>query len=266
MVKIIAEIGWNHMGDMKLAKKMIKAAKVNGADYAKFQTWSVDRLKSGPWDDDGRKEIYENAELSLEKHKQLKKYCDKIGIEFLSSVFSIQDIELLSKVTTKAVKIPSFESRNIYLIQRAIATFDHVFISTGTSTFQEIKDSLAGLPMHKMTILHCVSSYPCNPETANLEKINLLKELAFNVGYSDHIKGVESAKVALEYDIDVIEKHFTIDHDLPGRDNKFAILPHELKDLRDYLDLREKMKQDKGPGFMDSEIEAREIMTGRFNG
>ena len=112
MTKLIAEIGWNHMGDMKLAKEMILAAKESGCDFAKFQTWSVDRLKPGVWDTDGRREIYEKAELDLDKHIELKQYCDEVGIQFMSSVFSIEDAKLLKQVVTDYVKIPSFESRN----------------------------------------------------------------------------------------------------------------------------------------------------------
>ena len=124
MTKLIAEIGWNHMGDMTLAKDMITAAKESGCDFAKFQTWSVDRLKSGVWDTDGRREIYEKAELDLDKHFDLKNYCDEIGIGFMSSVFSIQDAELLRQVVTDYVKIPSFESRNEELINYCNDNFD----------------------------------------------------------------------------------------------------------------------------------------------
>ena len=113
MTRLIAEIGWNHMGDMPLAKEMISAAKESGASYAKFQTWSVSRLKPGIWDDDGRKEIYTKAELKKEQHYELKEYCDSIGeIKFLSSVFSIEDAKLLHGVSNEYVKIPSMESRN----------------------------------------------------------------------------------------------------------------------------------------------------------
>ena len=138
MTKLIAEIGWNHMGDMKLAKKMILSAKKSGADFAKFQTWSVDRLKPGVWDTDGRREIYENAELDLNKHLDLKEYCDKVDIGFMSSVFSIKDAELLKQVTTDYVKIPSFESRNSDLIKYCVDNFNKLLISTGTSNFHEI--------------------------------------------------------------------------------------------------------------------------------
>ena len=94
MTKLIAEIGWNHMGDMKLAKEMISAAKESGADFAKFQTFDIKRLKSGPWDTDGRREIYKEAQLDFDKHIELKEYCDEVGIGFMSSVFSIEDAKL----------------------------------------------------------------------------------------------------------------------------------------------------------------------------
>ena len=103
-VLLIAEIGWNQFGDINLAKKMIKSAYESGANYAKFQTWSVKRLKKGSWDEDGRREIYNKAELSREDHVELIKYCKSIGIEFLSSVFSIEDAMLLKSLGVKEVK------------------------------------------------------------------------------------------------------------------------------------------------------------------
>ena len=124
MIKIIAEIGWNHCGDLELAKKMAKAAQESGATYAKYQTWSVSRLKPGSWDKDGRREIYEKAELSEQDHTELINYCNKIGITFLSSVFSISDAELLVKLGCKEVKIPSFESRNHELIKYCNSKFE----------------------------------------------------------------------------------------------------------------------------------------------
>ena len=109
---IIAEIGWNHMGDMKLAEKMIIKAKEAGCNIAKFQTWKVDRLKNGDWDNDGRREIYIKAELSEEKHKFLIQSCRDKSIKFMSSAFSVEDAELLNKLNCECVKIPSFEIAN----------------------------------------------------------------------------------------------------------------------------------------------------------
>ena len=113
---LIAEIGWNHMGNMDIAEKMIKKAKESGCDIAKFQTWKVNRLKSGEWDTDGRREIYNNAELSEEKHYFLKKKCKENSIDFLSSAFSIEDAKLLINIGCKSIKIPSFEVSNIDLL------------------------------------------------------------------------------------------------------------------------------------------------------
>ena len=266
MTKIISEIGWNHMGDMDLAKRMILESVNNGADMVKFQTWSVDRLKSGPWDEDGRLEIYKKAELSKDQHLELYEYSDKLCIPFFSSVFSVEDAELLSEVQTERVKIASFEARNPTLLTYCDSRFDTMYISTGTTTIDEIKESLNYIHNAEIVLLHCVSSYPLEYANANLPRINSLEKLCDRVGYSDHTFGVEGSKAALEYDVEVIEKHFTIDHDLPGRDNKFAILPHELKELSDYIRLREEMNVNHGNGYLECEEEAREVMTGRFDG
>ena len=122
-------------------------------------------------------------------------------------------------------------------------------MSTGTSKFSEIKENLENTCKYfptsvggynkKLILMHCVSSYPCEPSRANLPKINLLRELCeqtpgldkFEIGYSDHCEGIEVAKQSLEYGVDWIEKHFTIDKNLPGRDNKFSILPDEIETI-----------------------------------
>lgn len=265
MIKVIAEIGWNHCGDMNLAKEMILAAKESGATYAKFQSWSVSKLKAGDWDSDGRREIYEKAELTKERHIELIDYCNKVGIKFLSSVFSIRDAELLVELGVKEVKIPSFESRNHELIEYCDKNFKTVFMSTGTSTFDEIKESLRFLKLCDLYLLHCVSTYPCNPSMSNITRMNRLKTLHMPVGYSDHIQGVESAKVAIGEGAEVIEKHFTTDNDLPGRDNKFAILPHEMKDLTDYIAIRDEMFISHGTGYQSSESDSRTNYAGRFD-
>src|SRR5210317_1210710 len=266
MVKIIAEIGWNHGGDMELAKEMIRAAAEAGATYAKFQSWSASRLKPGVWDTDGRREIYEKAELTRERHIELINYCNEVGIKFMSSVFSIKDAELLVRLGVADVKIPSFESRNHDLITYCDQNFKSVFMSTGTSTFKEIQESVQFIKFSDFYLLHCVSTYPCRPTQANLLRMVKLKSLNFPVGYSDHIQGVESAKVAIGEGAIVVEKHFTTDNDLPGRDNKFAILPHQMKDLTDYIQIRSQMFISHGDGFQESEADSRNNYTGRFDG
>ena len=267
MTKLIAEIGWNHMGDMKLAKEMISAAKESGADFAKFQTWSVSRLKRGSWDTDGRREIYENAELSFDKHIELKEYCDTVGIGFMSSVFSIEDAKLLKNVVTDYVKIPSFESRNSKLISYCKDNFDKLLISTGTSNWNEVRENVHNLGCDKFVLLHCVSSYPCNLDIVNLPRIDSLKNIGCGIaGFSDHTQGIDTSIIALGYGLEFIEKHFTIDNDLPGRDNKFAILPDDMKRLGEYIKISNKVMDSKGSDFQECELDSRENYTGRFDG
>ena len=128
------------MGDMDLAEKMIKAASDSGAGYAKFQTWSTSRLKSGEWDNDGRRQIYEKAELSVKDHEYLIDVCKKYKIQFLSSCFSVEDARLLKNLNQKKIKIPSMEIRNHKLIEYCIDEFDYLFISTGTANKEDLEN------------------------------------------------------------------------------------------------------------------------------
>jgi len=253
------------MGDMNMAREMISASKDNGADFVKFQTWSVSRLKKGPWDKDGRLEIYKKAELSKDQHFELYEYSNKIGIDFFSTPFSIEDCELLKSVQNKFVKVASFESTNRELLEYCDRNFDTLFISTGTKSLNEVKGSLKFLKKSKYYLFHCVSSYPTEPKDCNLPRINSLKKICDKVGFSDHTKGIEVTKISLEYNLDFIEKHFTLNRNLPGRDNKFALLPNELNDLSNYIKLREQANTNHGDSYLEVEKESRKWMTGRFS-
>ncbi len=264
MTKFIAEIGWNHMGDMDLAKKMILAAKENGADYVKTQIFDIKFLKDGPWMEDGRKEIYEKSQLSDEKYLELLEYSKKIGINFFTSIFNTDAAKRVNKFQKDIIKIPSTESRNKELIKYCNDNFDKVLISTGTSSENELIEIKNNLNKSNYIFLHCVSAYPCDPKIANLKRINFIKKLSKEYGYSDHTPGIEIAKMSLEFDINFLEKHFTLDNSLPGRDNKFAILPEDLKNFKDYLNDREKAHIFHGNDFLKEEEEARNIYTGRW--
>ena len=263
--KIIAEIGWNHMGDMNLAKEMISAAAESGADYAKFQTWSVANLKDGPWNADGRLEIYKKAELSRDQHADLMEYCNAKNIQFLTSIFNINDAQWLSEVCGHAIKIPSHEIYNSELIKEVDGKFESLFVSTGAARWSEVEMIPQIIEESDCTLLHCVSAYPCSFENINLPRIRALRELSPSVGYSGHLFGIEDAIAALSYDIDLIEKHFTIDRTLPGRDNENAILPEEMKTLTDYSRSYFSMNIDKGREFQNSELDVVENYRGRWS-
>lgn len=265
---LIAEIGWNHMGEMDLAKEMIKQASENGASIAKFQTWKVSRLKSGEWDLDGRREIYEKAELSKDDHKFLISCCNEFGIEFMSSVFSIPDAQLLVDLGCNKVKIPSFEVANYELLNFCKINFQTIYVSTGTATEKEIKKlaELFDCFQGDLIVMHCVSAYPCEADLINLPRISKLNNYFKNVGFSDHTQGILAAVASLKYSPVAIEKHFTVDKNLPGRDNKFAILPEELKDLSNYFELYPKFEKDNGLDYISQESISREQYRGRFDG
>lgn len=270
-MKIIAEIGWNHMGDVLLAEKMIVSAAKAGATHAKFQTWSVNFLKDGPWNLDGRREIYEKAQLTEEKHYLLKEICLNNNIEFLTSCFSHRQVPFISDMCDE-IKIPSTEISNEKLLQKVIENFKnkknhHVYISTGASTTNEVKNVIQEFEKNNLnfTILHCVSCYPTPEEVCNLSRINYLYSLHKNVGYSGHYDGIEDAIIAIELGATVIEKHFTIDKNLPGRDNKFALLPEDMLFLTNFIKKREKMLKSLGDEFLENEKEMRQVYRGRWD-
>lgn len=289
MCKVIAELGWNFLGNMDLAEKMIVEAANAGASYVKFQSWSVKNLKPGPWDNDGRRQIYEAAELSDDQHRHLIDLCKKNNVEFLTSVFCKEDAEKVAYLGCKTIKIPSTEIANIPLLKFVNQYYEEVFLSTGAATFKEIQTALDLLSQSrleiyvddfgssseetrpKIVLLHCVSTYPCPFEKVNLPRIRWLNvnfpasvPTSVNVGYSGHAFGVQDAIAALEYDVVLIEKHFTIDNELPGRDNKFAILPKDLRYLCEYIKQRDLMRQTHKGEYDPCEEEARNVYRGRW--
>ena len=261
---LIAEIGWTHLGKISLAKKMIKAAKQNGADYCKFQTWSEANLKDGPWDLDGRREIYKKAQLTYKDHIILKKYCKKIRIKFFTSVFNIKDLPFLKKINKDIIKIPSHEIHNIELIKSASKNFKKVLISTGASKWLELKKIKSKIKKNNLIFMHCVSSYPCSYEDINLPRINYLKKLSKKIGYSGHLSGTEDAISAIVMGAEYIEKHFTINKKLPGRDNKFSITPNEFKKMSNIRDMFEDFNLKRGLNIQKSEIDIKKNYRGRW--
>jgi sialic acid synthase SpsE len=265
---LIAEIGWNHMGDMVLAERMIKAAKEAGATHAKFQTWREKNLCKGPWDEDGRREIYKKAELSELQFQTLSDICRQNHIKFQTSVFNAEDVDAMARVSTESVKIPSPEIANAELLKNAGNAFDTVYLSTGASTEEEIDLALRSLRASgaEIVLLHCVSTYPCIDGRVNLPRINHLREKHHRIGFSDHTPDILSALFAISMGVTAIEKHFTIDNGLPGRDNKFALLPSAFRELSEAAKRYSSMNIDHGVRYQDVELETRTIYRGRWGG
>jgi sialic acid synthase SpsE len=262
-INLIAEIGWNHMGNINLAKEMILAAKKSGANICKFQAWSEKNLKSGAWDEDGRREIYKKANLNSDQFKELYKFCGSNNIKFCTSIFNIKDFELFQELDCELIKIPSHEVYNLELIKEAVKRYKYVLISLGACKWSEVikikENFLNIIPMH------CVSSYPLEPKMANFPKMQEIKKLFNNFGYSGHYSGIEDAIIAIVEGATYIEKHFTIDKNLPGRDNKFALLPEEFKKISDFINIFHEMNINRGLDVQESELDIFKNYRGRWS-
>lgn len=247
---VIAEIGANHNGDMELAKKMINEAKRCGAHCVKFQSWSKNTIFSKQvYDanyflkDDYRnrtdytlKSIVDKYHIGIEQHKMLKEYCDRIGIEFNSTPFSKQEVDLLvDELNVPFVKVASMDLNNIpflkYIAQKKIP----VVISTGLCNLSDVSDAVLCLKENgcpEVILLHCVSIYPPEDNQVNLNNIDMLRQtFGCKVGYSDHTLGVIAPLMSLAKGVCVLEKHFTLDKNMVGWDHKISADPKELETI-----------------------------------
>lgn len=265
-IEIIAEIGWNHMGDSNLAEKMISAAKTSGANIVKFQYWDPKYLKDGPWDSDGRREIYNKAALTPEKVIELKEISESIGCIFLISVFGTIGAKTICDLGIKNIKIPSHETTNKKLIDYCSKNFEYIYFSAGASESKDVIDACNILKNGNanFNLMHCVSSYPVRDEYANLNRINWLKTLHDSVGYSDHTQSTLIPALAIMNGATVIEKHFTIDKDLPGRDNKFALDQNEFAIMSNNIVCARQSIIDKGIEYQDIESDTVNNYRGRW--
>ena len=270
MTILVAEIGWNFLGNIDLAKKMIVSAKKSGADAVKFQIWNPKFLKKGKWDKDGRRKIYEKAQLTKKKYLELKKFSRKNSIRCFSSVFNIDGLKLVKSSNDTWIKIPSHEAYNFDLIKDALNNFKKVIISAGCLKKKELIklinliNSKKNYKM-KTTLLHCVSSYPLLAENCNFFKFDYLKSKFHNVGYSGHFDGIEDAIYALFNGATLIEKHFTTNKRLPGRDNKFALNYDDFKKLNDYRIKYEKFIISRGVDLQKCEKDIFKNYRGRWS-
>ncbi len=245
-VLIIAEAGVNHNGDLEMAKQLALQAKQAGADIVKYQT-AVPQLvvsrfaKKAEYqmkttgDGESQLEMIKRLHFDFDAHKELKKYCDEIGIVYLSAAFDLPSLDFLKEMRLPYVKVPSGEITNLPYLER-IATFGvPILLSTGMSTLPEIEDALAVLEdggAGEVVLLHCNTQYPTPYEDANLRAMLELGEVfGLPFGYSDHTEGWECAVAAVAMGAVVLEKHFTLDQELPGPDHKASLNPQELQQL-----------------------------------
>lgn len=268
---IIAEAGVNHNGSLDMAKKLVEVAAEAGADAVKFQTFKADRLvsRSAPkaeyqtkatGSDESQHEMIRKLELDEHAHEILIEHCKVCRIEFLSTPFDLESVDLLvGRFDLPCIKIPSGDITNAPLLLKIAQTRKSVILSTGMSTLGEIEDALGVLAFgylgsgnpsiaafraaycsadglstlqEKVRLLHCTTEYPAPIEDVNLKVIDTLSNaFGLPVGYSDHTEGFAVSIAAVARGAVVIEKHFTLDRNLPGPDHKASLEPGELKQM-----------------------------------
>ena len=246
MIRIIAEAGVNHNGSLEMAKRLVDAAAEAGADYVKFQTFKAENLVTGNASkaeyqkkntgesDESQLAMLRKLELSESDHRELKDYCQKKGIKFLSTPFDLESIEFLHSLGLDLWKIPSGEITNYPYLRKIAGYNEEVVMSTGMCCPKDVEAALQALAENgqdigKVTLLHCNTQYPTPMCDVNLLAMNSLRKYVGNVGFSDHTAGIEVPVAAAALGASVIEKHFTLSRDLPGPDHKASLEPDELK-------------------------------------
>ena len=235
---IVAEIGNNHEGDIKTAKKLIYKAKLSGADAVKFQIFKPDLFVHK--DQVKRLKVLKKFQLSYKQFSSLKKYSKKLKIKFFASAFDLESLDFVLK-HTDIVKVASSDNDNFIFLNKIFKKKKNCIISTGLLNFKKIDSLVRKLEKNyskrvlenKLCLLHCVSSYPSNDSDMNLNSIvRLKKRYKFPIGFSDHSIGKEAAIVAASLGARVIEKHFTLDNNFSNfRDHKISLNPKNFKKM-----------------------------------
>lgn len=275
---IIAEVGVNHNGDANLAKLLIDEARAAGANAVKFQTFQSKLLatssvrksdyqhRDGP-DNTSQLEMLKKYELSKEEHYALRDYCRNKKIDFLTSGFDLESLELIEDLDLGVYKIPSGEITNLPYLKVIGAKSKKIWLSTGMSNIDEISTAIdvltyAGANREDITLLQCTSAYYTPYEDVNLLAMNNLnKYFGLEIGLSDHSIGVEVPIAAAALGATVIEKHLTLDRDMLGPDHFMSIEPSEFKAMVQSIRNIELALGDGIKRVMPSEIENR--LTGR---
>lgn len=258
-VFVIAEAGVNHNGSLAMALQLIDAARAAGADAVKFQTFRAEdvatptartadyqRVNTGA---SSQFEMIKALELDDNEHRELARHALHVGIEFFSTPFSLQAVDLLVSLGVSRIKLPSGEITNKPLLQKAASTRLPLFMSSGMATLDEVATAIgwitdcwkiagrlegaARAPVGPpLVLLHCTSAYPAPAEALNLRAMTTMAT-AFGrpVGYSDHSEGIEAAVAAVALGASVIEKHLTLDRALPGPDHRASADPRQFADM-----------------------------------
>lgn len=242
---IIAEAGVNHNGDLAMAKELVAAAARAGADLVKFQSFITGRSisRAAPKADyqigttdpaESQYDMVRKLELSRADHDELIAECERHGIGFFSTAFDEPSFDMLVEMGMQQFKIPSGEITNLPLLRYIATAGKPIILSTGMANMGDIEAAIAvieeaGIDREHITVLHCTTEYPTPMNEVNLRAmLSIGQAFGVTIGYSDHTRGIEVATAAVALGARVIEKHFTLDRNLPGPDHQASLEPHEL--------------------------------------
>ncbi|MEL0007950.1 MAG: N-acetylneuraminate synthase [Luminiphilus sp.] len=248
-VLIIAEAGVNHDGNIEQALRLVDVAADAGADLVKFQTFDANALATANAElaayqeqasecenqsRTGQLAMLQRLQLSEQDHMTLIAHCETRGIGFFSTAFDLESLDFLARLGAERFKVPSGEITNLPYLRRIASFQKDVIMSTGMAELSEIGEAIdclkaAGLPKDKITLLHCTTEYPAPIEEVNLRAMQAMADkFGVAVGYSDHTDGIDVAIAAVAMGASVIEKHFTLDKNLPGPDHSASLEPEAL--------------------------------------
>lgn len=251
MINIIAEIGINHNGDIKIALEMLDKAKECGATHVKFQKRNPDicvpehqknQPKTTPWGEMTYLQYKYDIEFELEEYQQIDKRCKELDIEWFVSVWDLDSVAFIhTHFPDSIIKIPSAKAVDYELITQCKQKFNKVIISTGMCTKNEI-EKIAELFQHeknKLVLMHTVSAYPAPVEVLNIDTLDYLKTFEVEIGYSSHEQTVLVAPATVYKGVNWIERHFTLDNNMWGTDQSASSNPADLKQLIEFTRLLE---------------------------
>ena len=247
---LIAEIGINHNGDLGIAKQMIDAAAHARVDAVKFQKRTPDiatppdqqmQMRETPWGYITYLEYRYKVEFSEEQYCEIERYCREKGIAWLVSVWDQPSVDFMHKFDTPAYKIPSASITDYNLIRKARATGKPLILSTGMSTMEQIRKAVEIAGEENLVLMHCTSTYPCEPEELNLKMVETLRREfpGVPVGYSGHEVGLVPSAVAVALGACMVERHLTLDRAMWGSDQAASVEPGGFERLVKYIRVSE---------------------------
>ena len=247
---IVAEIGINHNGNMEIAKQMIDAAVHAGVDAVKFQKRTPDvatppeqqnQMRETPWGYITYLDYRRKVEFGDAEYHEINRYCGEVGIPWMVSVWDEPSVDFMEKYDTPAYKIPSAALTDHNLLRHVRRTGKPVIISTGMSSMQQIREGVDAVGSENLVILHCTSTYPCEPRELNLRMITTLRSEFPNnpIGYSGHEVGLVPSAVAVALGASMIERHITLDRAMWGSDQAASVEPGGFGRLVKYIRVSE---------------------------